>query len=477
VTEAKALIANIRSNGPFLGGSGADTLDKRLNSTADTLRNASSPVGDGSQELFKRVLGAAAALDSKDFTLGVFEVPTEAANVARCTFFKNATDPTDNTPADDVTSAKAIGCRLTYDIVFENGVYYGYQQGLRVMPVANNNGHYIIHTQVVKQRLIQQKGGEFTNDTSQASYTVRLPLNSQPLVGQITLSRDANLNLNGFALSGDYATSVYNVVNDLATRNTITASVVPAAVGPLTQLSVSGVFTSSGGSLPGATVQLAPGSYFQTSFAQPGNVISSTETDQLSRAAHLILSGSVGTASVTGTLDINGFKAPKVVPGNGSVTALPTQVSFNGVIKQSASVTLFDGTLAASATSLANFDATLNAGSSNQPTNPQVSFVGKLYVPSRPLMQVNLTVTKPSSVVTSVSGQYVQDATTVLISAQRNTQIEANNDVNLATPSGVNLRIKPNVPRSLLTKSAVTIGVYDADKSRIDYADGSFQQY
>jgi hypothetical protein len=477
VTEAKALIANIRSNGPFLGGSGADTLDKRLNSTADTLRDSSSPVGDGSQELFKRVLGAAAALDSKDFTLGVFEVPTEAANVARCTFFKNATDPTDNTPADDVASANAIGCRLTYGgRVIEDGVNYAYQQGLRIMPTATK-GTYTVITQVVKQRLIQEKGGEFTNDTSLPAYTVRLPAGSSVLLGQVSLKRDANANLNGFTLSGDYATSVYNVVNGLATRNTITASVVPAAVGALTQLSVSGVFTSSGGSLPGATVQLAPGSYFQTSFAQPGNVISSTETDQLSRAAHLILSGSVGTASVTGTLDINGFKAPKVAPGNGSVTALPTQVSFNGVIKQSASVTLFDGTLAASATSLSDFDATLNAGSSNQPTNPQVSFVGKLYVPSRPLMQVNLALTKPSRTVTAVSGQYVQDATTVLISAQRNTQIEANNYVNLATPSGVNLRIKPNVPRSLLTKSEVTIGVYDADKSRIDYADGSFQQY
>jgi hypothetical protein len=476
--EAKALIANIRSNGPFLGGSGADTLEKRLSSTANTLRNSSSPVSDGSQEIFKRVLGAAAALDNvnaSNFTAGIFGVRTDAANLVRCSFFSNATDATDNTLATNAAGAKAIGCRLTYDIVIEGDVLYGYQQGLRVMPTATP-GKYTVYTQVVKQRL-KEVGGELTNDTTDPSYTVRLPAGSAALVGQVILSRDGKSNLNGFTLTGDYATSVYNALNGLAAKNTITASVVPAAVGSLTRLNVTGAFTTSGGSLLGATAQLAPGSYFETSFAQAGNVIDSAETDQLHRAAHLVFTGSVGEASVTGTLDINSFKTTQVPFGDGALTALPTQIAFNGLIKQSASITLFDGTLAATAANLDSFDPNIDAGSSNQPTNPQVSFAGKLYVPSRPLMQVNLALTKPSKVLTSVSGQYVQEATTVLISAQRNTQVDASNYVNLATPSGVNLRIKPNVPRTLLTKSEVTIGVYDADKSRIDYADGSFQQY
>jgi hypothetical protein len=468
--EAKALIANIRSNGPFLGGSGADTLEKRLSSTADILQNASSPVGDGSQELFKRVLGAAAALDSKEFTPGVFEVATETANAARCTFFSNATSPTDNTEATSVDNAKAIGCRLSYDIVREGANFYAYQQGLRIMPTPIK-GTYTVITQVVKQPL-DLVNGQFTNGNNPATL---LPAGSSVLLGQVSLKRDANANLNGFTLSGDYATSVYNVINGLAAKNTITASVVPVAEGSLTRLNVSGVFTSSGGSLPGATVQLAPGSYFQTSFAQPGNVIDSPETDQLSRAARLILAGGVGQASVTGTLDINSFKAPKSALGAGAVKALPTSLSFNGVIKQSASVTLFDGTLAVSADSLSEFDP--NVSSPVLPTNLKATFAGKLYVPSRPLMQVNLTLTKPSSGVTEVSGQYVQEATTVIIAAKRSTKVDADNYLNLLSGTGVNLRIKPNVPRTLVTKSDVTIGVYDADKSRIDYANGSFEQY
>ncbi|HEX5373382.1 MAG TPA: hypothetical protein VFW84_11685, partial [Aquabacterium sp.] len=416
ISEAKALIAGIRANAPYLGGSGSDTLDKRLRAVEQTINAAANPVNPTSLDLYQGVLQGAQWLSDGMFAEAGFPINTQRAIASGCTFF-TSTDPTVNTAAANADEANAVGCRMTYHVAQkQNGNWYAYQHGFRVVKTDTANT-YAVYSQVVEQLLNPE---DMSMDTSSPSNTVRYPLDSAALVGSIVLSKDGSGQTTGVSMTGDYAAGVRAALQGFAAKTVVTATVTPTTVAvgdiELTRLNLTGSFVSSGGSKPSGTVQLASGSYLQSRLLTPGDIHSGEVDGAIAhREAKLVLSAGAGEASVTGTLTLSAFSSSADVP----TQELPTSIAFQGVVKQNASTTLFDGTVTASAggdVGLGGFmvDAPVTVDNFVQAS---VAFEGALYVPSRPIMTVNLTLSSPSFQHYTLSGSYAQSgSSTVLVS-------------------------------------------------------------
>lgn len=473
ISEAKALIAGIRANAPYLGGSGTDTLDKRLRAVEQTINAAANPVNATSLDLYQGVLQGAQLLQEGAFMPPGFRISIARAMVSGCTFF-SSTDPTVNTEAANADEVNAVGCRMTYNVAQkQDGNWYAYQHGFRVVKT-NTAGTYTVYSQVVEQLLNE----DMTMNTSSPGNTVRYPQGSSALVGGVVLTSNEGGQITGISMSGEYAAGVRAALQGYATKTTVTASVTPSivAVGDveLTRLSLTGSFVSSGGSKPAGTVQLASGSYLQTRLGTPGDIHSAEDLGIEHRTANLILSASAGEASVAGTLTIDGFShTADELPQE-----LPSTIAFQGVVKQDSATTLFDGTVTAESAGYVGFMGEAPVSESNF-TSVDLSFEGALYVPSRPIMTVNLTLSSPSFQHYTLNGSYAQSGgSTVLVSGAGQEGVDAETYVNFTTASGgISFRLVPNATVAYLKKNDVVIGTFTQRTSRLDYADGSYEQF
>ncbi|MEY4427695.1 MAG: hypothetical protein RLZZ182_384, partial [Pseudomonadota bacterium] len=213
IDAAKALIANIRSNGALIGGPG-DTLETRLRTVADLLNAAANPMGDSSRELYSAVLAAANSLDEGT----VFSYAPSVAEAIGCKLYEG-TDPADSTPwnneVNDPATAGSIGCRVTYRIEQDaQGNYLAFQHNFRVIrgEKVDRNSNFIVRSRLIKQKVVLTDGVYSVENTS--DFVPLAPATAgQFYVGSIDLGRDVNGYPFAIEIQGEYAGGLRQVLS------------------------------------------------------------------------------------------------------------------------------------------------------------------------------------------------------------------------------------------------------------------------
>jgi hypothetical protein len=323
----------------------------------------------------------------------------------------------------------------------------------------------------VYSRLIKQKLNTPNGPISSETPTYLAPRSETAYQGAVVLGRTlADGYPESFEFSGDYAGGLTQVLQGFALKNTVSLTIRPTYTNDFTRLSMVGSVYATGGSKARVDLEVLPGSFIQSKFNQSNTFNGILETDVTRREGHLLLSVKQGLSAVTGTLDLTAFAAT-AVSGN----ALPSRISFNGKVTDAQGVVLFDGALLATAEGLSGFNETLPYNSENRLSTAQVQFNGDMFLPNAPRTLVNLVLASTAFDRYDLTGSYQQGSTRVLITAQNGLGDES--FVELSTPAGILLRVYEGLDQADITKNGVVIGRLDLDRARVDYRDGSYEQY
>jgi hypothetical protein len=247
----------------------------------------------------------------------------------------------------------------------------------------------------------------------------------------------------------------------------------------LTRLSITGSFTATGGNLADGVATLGEGSYIETYMTIPGDM-GSTENGTDGRAVHLILIASAGEASIQGQLDVThevgvGVSGGDIAPQGGARVVTST-VAFSGQIMQDVDTELF---LGAAALTVDGVDALMDdADTSGVADLPALLVLeGALYVPDRPRMVVDLRLESSADKHYSLSGSFTQGDESITVAAvgQEGTDVDAS--VLFTAENGVSLRLTPGFEVASIKRNDVVIGRLTRSNLRVDYSDGSYEQY
>lgn len=488
IDAAKALIANIRSNGAFIGGQG-DTLETRLRTVVEMLNGAANPMGDSSRQLYSAVLQAANALDEGTLVGPDVSFNPEVAQSIGCKLYEG-TDPSANnwnTTAEDSATAGSIGCRVTYRIEIDGqGAVTALQHNFRVIRGVVEDGSA---SYTVKSRLIRQvvepdgEGGYLVADTT--AFTPLAPAQGALTAfydGDVALGRDEGGYPYSFEMHGEYAGGLNQVLAELSLVNTVDLSLVPtfSPVQDLPnertiRLGITGSVKASGGSATPVTASILPTSYIESRFDTAGSdSLQATETMASARAGQLLIEAvNAQGAGLTGKLVLSAF-------GQLDADYVPTSIRLEGAVKSATNTELFSGLITADVESLNGYSRLLPYSVENRVVAPEVHLAGKLTIPNRAPLDISLTVTHSfeEGERLTVVGNYEQGDDTVMLAALL-TDDDATSEVTLSTPAGLRLRIQGDVDFAVLdnTSNEVALGRLDLKKSKIVYADGSFEQY
>jgi hypothetical protein len=473
IQQAKALVATLRANAPLLGGKDSpDSLGKRLSEVQATIEASTNPVSSGSLELVKAVSDAATMMQDLEGDSIVFDSGPQAMSVdrAKSGFCQYGYIDSSNkfVPATTAEATTAVGCRYTYGAPQDSTGYipgvragFVYQHALRVLKTAN--GAHAVSSAVVKQKLTIEGAA----DNSSAANTVYLAGGSDaPIQGSVTFLPT------GTAITGKLAAGVGQVLDGSALYNTVNLqlSFSEVPVDPevvLTRINLQGTMTSGGGTGPEGTVTLGDGSYMQAWHEEPGNP-SSAEGDQTYRQLHLELTASSGGSSIAGELTVQ-----QAVNDDG---LYDTVTEFLGKIKQDDSTELFTGQVTITNKGIpALVDEAQDQSLSTYPS--EVSLVGDLYVPTRPKLSINVSLADDADGTRELTGRITQSGAIDLAIVA----IESFDGRSATFSTGdLTLTISPKQDELNIFHKQVdnlVIATINAQNSRVDYADNSFEQF
>jgi hypothetical protein len=235
----------------------------------------------------------------------------------------------------------------------------------------------------------------------------------------------------------------------------------------LTRINLQGTMTSGGGTGPAGTVTLGDGSYMQAWHEEPGNP-SSAEGDQTYRQLHLELTASSGGSSIAGELTVQ-----QAVNDDG---LYDTVTEFLGKIKQDDSTELFTGQVTITNKGIpALVDEAQDQSLSTYPS--EVSLVGDLYVPTRPKLSINVSLADDADGTRELTGRITQSGAIDLAIVA----IESFDGRSATFSTGdLTLTISPKQDELNIFHKQVdnlVIATINAQNSRVDYADNSFEQF
>lgn len=221
-------------------------------------------------------------------------------------------------------------------------------------------------------------------------------------------------------------------------------------------------------------IELLDGSYIQATANAPG-VYTGTDGNE---AVYLKLRGGTLATTLDGTVSLS-----NPLWDASHKYYQPSLLSFSGKFNRN-NVALFNGTLTAESLNYGNFDASRPASVTNQRIN-KLDFTGSVSIPSRPNMALTLsmvqTISSPvcggarcTNSSYELSGQYQQGLLTVNLEGNGS---ESANTVTLTSTSGVKLVGDTSAATYPLTKNGQTMGVYDPKTMRVNYTDGSYEQF
>ncbi|TBO27968.1 carboxypeptidase regulatory-like domain-containing protein [Aquabacterium lacunae] len=501
IDQAKALIANIRSNGAMLVGDGSTTLESRLRTVSTVIEGAANPIGDSSRELYGAVLSAANLLDEGQHVGTTVNFNASVAQVVGCRLYEgnNPADLDWDTEASDASAAGSIGCRITYSVVYDNATdkYIARQHNFRVYRT-EEPGEYKVRSRLILQTVVLNEETQRFEVQDTSDFVRKAPApgdsaNGGFYLADVAIGREAPSfeyprgYLYSMALSGDFAGGLSQVLNGFALKNTLALSITPSftpvtegeGVGTdtITRLTLAGSVSASGGSRPTVTATFLEDSYIESQFNNAeGQSLRAVETMAGARDGTLRISVlDAAGAGFTGTVGLSG-------QGEVDGDQLPTSLVLRGVVTSAANATLFDGTVNVSVASFDGYSSLSPYSSKNSVSNPQISINGLLAVSGRPNLVVNMNIGHAFTLGgerLSISGNYTQGDDVVMISGELFAEgSEGTSSIALSTPRGLGITLSEGSKFATLFKSeSYALGTLDLDKSKITYADGSFEQY
>ncbi len=299
--------------------------------------------------------------------------------------------------------------------------------------------------------------------------------------------RDANGLVTSVAIAGELAPP-FTVSNasgyyDFALMKYVYKPSVATLLGDKQNIALSAAFTTNAGldklSVSGfmeliknaaleTRIELLEGSYLQ---AKPDGLGSYSAKDGSQEMLLKLKGGSLGS-TISGDLKMSSFKADK-----SGTSYIPTLISFNGAVQRN-NTTFFNGALTVEALNYDAFDAVVLKSVTNFLT-ARVGFVGKVTIPTRPVLNVSLSATHKdtgsnATSSTAVTGQYAQGSITINVNGTGNA---TSNNISLESTEGIKLVMDKAQTIYPLTKGSDLMGEYSTVTRRLTYSDSSYEQY
>ena len=483
--QTQAFIGTLRSNAKALDATDL-SLQTELQKVADDLKGRTVPITSVNIDAVN------VARQGAQFWNDV--VKTDAApfvaSRGNCGFYS---DTGYSVLATSKADAKYVACGTTPEPLFlgncfEVGVPCRKVATVRVRlhPDLSDGTRFTVYTKTREQLMGRTSSAlpVTLNNISRVEFGAAFPGNAATLVTQ----RDAAGKLTGLNLTGelspaytlnsgryqfDPAVSRYVYIQPsitvLGDKQNVALSAVVSKLGELDQLAISGSIELVKGGLPESRIELADGSYMR---GKPDGTGSYSAHDGNQEMLLKLKTGAAASA-FTGDLKLSAFKADA---SGGSY--IPTQVSFVGGVQRNG-VNFLEGTVLVEVLGYPLFNQSLPVSPSNAET-VRVSFGGKVSIPTRPTLKISLSSVQVLDGVqlptdkTEFSGQYSQGSVTINIAGARTL---LGRTTTLQSTEGVKLVVDSSKTIYPLTNNGQTMGQYSTTTSRVDYTDGSYEQF
>lgn len=476
IAEAKTLIRNVRANGET-----AVTLPLAisLQTVADQFKGAVQPVDESTQLQLAAIAEAVQiSIDPAGEMGSVFPAGGKSvvAYLAKgrtlsCALYQDADL---NVPATKYAEVKVVACGVdlasrwlggssSSDGTSTNQVETSIG-AVKVQPGASA-GQFVVNT-VLSTQVTTYTYNSITYVSS--SSTSPLTKVSPPMTATATLSQLASGSLGGVALNGFLAPSMnaWNMKHDrLKVDFKLASATTPTG---LTRLNLSGSATAYAGTVPNVTVAVADGSYIQALTKVAQDAESGLTGDWTGAAAHLELTAAAPQGAILkGSVDLTDFvdsvkrQGPRAMVFTGSLTKSDGGLVFDGKISVDAPV---DVSVAPNgySTYFAGWTARID---------------GRLPLPNRPDLLLNLTVTQPAYGQYAFAGSYKQGTDVIMLSGLVDDKASEPNTVTLSTLSGVTVTAKYGDTVYQIKKAAAVVGVFTRANGKIVYADNTYEQF
>ncbi|MDO8456344.1 MAG: hypothetical protein Q7T07_05455 [Burkholderiaceae bacterium] len=287
------------------------------------------------------------------------------------------------------------------------------------------------------------------------------------LVGELSPGYEIGHGSSYFDSSRSMWVNVPPVVTVLGDKHNIALSAALSKVGDLDKLAVSGSIDLVKNGALETRMELIDGSYLQAKLDQGSYSAQNGSQEML-----LKLKASTAGSAVSGDVKLSAFKLDA-----SSTSYIPTLVSFAGSVERKG-VSFFEGTLTGEALNHASFKSNDPRSGANV-QKVRIGFTGKVAIPTRPTLNVNLSVVNNNTGSSATStatlgGQYSQGAIVINLAGQTSA---ASNVLTLTSSEGIQLVIDKSKTSYPLTKNGALVGQYATSSNRINYTDNSYEQY
>jgi hypothetical protein len=532
VNQAKAFFATLRSNAKALDATDT-SFDTELKDIQTELNSKISPINAVTEDLVRMTVNATQfwnnvkqnkpfAATNLYYANGKVAGTTGSSQLGRfygsCSLYQ---DSSYEVLATSNLNSNFVACGTDGTNVYSNGQAYTgltqmaatcvvgqvcatrYTYRLRLNPDLQDPNKATIYTMT---RAAQLVGSSTTNNgvtntlieprdanlnyTGRTHYGAAFPGNAAAL----SVSRNVSGAINGISLSGEISPTITQT-GVVSPAYFVTTATQESAVGVAIDASkhainlnltiaepsantrkatISGSLATYKGASVDNTIGFAPGSFVE--WATSG--VAGQENDV---NAGRLLGFKFGVDIATPVTTIKAFiAAGGVKPDPNNVDQIGN-VEFNGQINRNGAI-LFDGKIVAN---WLNNDTYNNALPDSATNFPKISgsIVGILAIPTRPVLNLNLSgdgTVWPNGV---ISGQYRQGSSIVNLSSVQsrlpNTQTttKAATKTTLESADGIKIIVTDGVNLSDVTKNGVKVGVYNNSLKRVTYLDNTFEQF
>lgn len=478
IAEAKALIRNVRANGET-----AVTLPLALSmqSVADQFKNAVMPVDESTQVQLAAIAEAVQISIDPAGELGpVFPVDGKAvaASLAKgrtlnCALYQDADLIV---PATTYANVKFVTCSVLMAARWlgsssssDGSSSHQMEESISAVTVQPGAvaGQFVVNT-VLGTKVTTNTYNYNTGLSSR--FSTPLSMVTVPMTSTATLSRLPGGSLSGVALKGFLAPSenAWNRMHDrLKVDFKLASTLAPSATG-LTRLNLSGSAAAYAGTVPNVTVAVADGSYIQAATKIAQDAASGLSGDWTGAAAHLEISATAPQGAVLkGSVDLMDFVDSATRQG-------PRAAVFTGTLTKTDGSLVFDGKITVDAP----VDVAVGPnGYSTYYLDWTAKIEGRMPLPSRPDLQLTLTVKQPAFGQYQFAGSYSQGLDRILLSGLVDDKTSEPNTVTLSTPSGVTVTAKYGDTTYQIKKGASVVGVFTRSNGKIVYADNTYEQF
>jgi len=491
VDAAKALIANLRTNLNLMSASGSNapeggSLQTRLKAVATSFEQAANPVGPSSREVYGVAVRAAEMID---------EAAVPGATFTMTNGPTNAQINCSASASMESGALDTVQCRIVYG-----------------NPTPQTGGKYVHIVDVSPTALFNQPAP----GTTQAAYQIQsrlvaraqgmkdvlvVPTANEELsvyTGLVVFTRETSGYPRAVDLSGYFATGLSQALAGHATYNQMQQFTIAPAVQHVMDdnevshkkiiLQLDADIRSGGGARqPGRLlVNGSISSYFQED-----------DTESL-QVAETLMSMRQGYLSIRGFTDDGSEVRGELNLGRSSPTAnaqvyLPAGALFTGSVWAPGEVQLFNGSIQATVEDFSSFNRSFVYGGDNVATNAGAVLMGSVFVPGGKDVEINLEVlekTANGKQYYTFDGYYSQgnepkgDQTPesvgyikVLVNgvSQKGSTPASVTFTNVN--SGVSFRLDQGEDFGSVTRQNVSVAKFNRKKAKIEYVDGSYEQY